>query len=378
MTKQLNVGLIGFGFIGKVHTIAYRDIPLCFPQTPVVPRLAALLRSGPGREDAALQAAGFPLVSADPAEFNAQPLDVVDVCTPNYLHLEQVREVLRAGRAIYCEKPLAANLADARAMADLAERAGTPTHVAFIYRYTPAVRQMKALIAAGAIGNVLHFRARMFHGSYLDYNRPMSWRLRHAQAGGGAFMDLGVHLVDMARYLLGDAVSVQANMRTFICERCSAPGSAQRETVDVDDWALCTLEMANGSTGVLEVTRMAAGAHAGTEFEVFGDKGSLIFQEAHPDEVRMYDLTSQRWTLGAQGVPPADGERPAAQVWPNSKFTQGYFTNCHLASAYEFLLDLAEGKPSAVDFRAGAAAQEIVEATYTSAAHGGESVRLPI
>lgn len=376
MTEKINVGLIGLGYIGKIHTIAYRDIPFCFPKTPVIANLVAVLRS---RLDSATEAMeSFTTATTDPAEFYAQPLDVVDICSPNHLHREHAQHALESGLAVYCEKPLACTLEDARAMASLAERTAAPTQVAFVLRYLPAIRQMKALIAAGEIGEIFHFRGRMFHGSYLDYNRPMSWRLRKAQAGGGAFMDLGAHLVDLTHYLLGNVVTVRAAMRTLICERCTAPGSDRRELVDVDDWAHCTLELSSGTIGVLEVTRMAAGAEDATDFEVYGSKGAVLFHASDPNFARLYDLKRQQWVRGDMGLPPMPGERPIEHTWPSSKYSQGYMTNAHLAAAYDFLLNVAEGKPSGVDFRAGAAAQEVIEAAYISAAHGGELIRLPL
>ncbi len=376
MTKKINVGLIGLGYIGKIHTIAYRDIPFCFPKTPVVANLMAVLRSRLEGEAETIKS--FAIATTDPVEFYAQPLDVVDICSPNHLHRQHAQQALESGLAVYCEKPLAYTLEDARAMANLAERTAALTQVAFVLRYLPAIRQMKALIAAGEIGEVFHFRGRMFHGSYLDYNRPMSWRLRKAQAGGGAFMDLGAHLVDLTRYLLGDVVSVRAAMRTFICERYTAPGSDRCEPVDVDDWAHCTLELSSGTVGVLEVTRMAAGAEDATNFEVYGSKGALLFHASDPNFAHLYDLKRQQWVRGEISLPPIPGERPIEHVWPSSKYSQGYMTNAHLAAAYDFLLHVAEGKPSQVDFRAGAAAQEVIEAAYISAVHSGECIRLPL
>jgi len=376
MTKEINVGLIGLGYIGKIHTIAYRDIPLCFSNAPVVGNLAVVLRSRLDTEAEAMKS--FAMATTDPDEFYAQPLDGVDVCSPNCLHRQHVEPALHAGLAVYCEKPLASTLEDARAMADLAEKSGVLTQVAFVLRYAPAIRQMKAMIDAGEIGEVFHFRARMFHGGYLDPDRPMSWRLRCAESGGGAFMDLGAHLVDLTRYLLGDVATVRAEMRTFICERCTIRGSDEREPVDVDDWALCTLELSSGAIGVLEVTRMAAGARDATEFEVFGSKGALRFQLRDRDLARLYDLQRQQWIHGAMSLSPIPGERPIEQVWPSGKYSQGGFTNVHLAAAYDFLLNVAEGKPSQVDFQAGLAAQEVIEAAYRSAAASGAWIHLPL
>jgi predicted dehydrogenase len=374
--KKINVGLIGFGYIGKIHSIAYRGIALALSQPTVVPNLAALLRSRLDTEVEAMQSSGFEFCTANPDEFFAQPLDMVDICTPNFLHLELCQSAFQAGMAVYCEKPLANNLDEAIRLVEMAEQAHALTQVAFVMRYIPAIRQMKALIQAGEIGEVFSFRGHMFHGSYLDPNRPMSWRLRKAESGGGAFMDLGAHLVDLTHYLLGEVASVRASMRTFIGQRPSTKASDHKETVDVDDWTTCTLELKRGAVGTIEATRMAAGAHEDSGFQVFGSKGALHYAESNPNSVRMFSLKRGEWITGPADVPLLPEERPSNQLWPSGKFSQGSFTNAHLAAEYDFLLNVAENKSSQVDFRAGAAAQAVVEAATISAGRGGELYKL--
>jgi predicted dehydrogenase len=373
--KKINLGLIGFGYIGKVHTIAYRAIPLCIPQPAVTTNLAALLRSSLDTEVEAMHGAGFERVTTSPDEFFAQPLDIVDICTPNDLHLEQCQRALQAGMAVYCEKPLTRTLEEARILAEQAEKSGAITQVAFVMRYLPAIRQMKALIEAGEIGRVLNFRAHMFHGSYLDPNRPMSWRLRRSESGGGAFMDLGAHLVDMTHYLLGSVASVRATMRTLIDERMTTKSSDRKEKVDVDDWMLATLELNRDAVGVIEVTRMAAGASQASGFEVYGSQGALIYSETNPESVRYYNLKRGEWVNGPTRLAPLPGERPIEQIWPSGKYSQGFMTNAHLAAEYDLLLNVAENKPSQVDFKAAANTQAVVEGAYISAERGGEVYR---
>ena len=377
MTQVLRVGLVGLGYIGKIHALAYQNIAYCFDQPPVRASLVALLRSHPHSTSEALRAAGFELVTTDPDEFFARKLDVVDICTPNHLHRAAAEHALRAGIPVYCEKPLAGTLADARAMAALACSTGVYTQVAYAQRYTPAIRQMKALIDAGEIGEVFHFNARIFHSAYLDVNRPMSWRLRRETSGGGAFMDLGAHLVDLTRYLLGDVSAVRALMRTLVCERCATPGSPEKERVDVDDWTLATLELKSGAVGVIEASRMAAGALDPTTFEVYGSQGSLLYRSAEPDRVQFHSL-KRKQTISGQDVLPVAGERPIKSIWPDGKYTLGQFVNHHLASQYDLLLNLAQGGPALVDFRAAVEAQEIIAAAYISAARGGDRVLLPV
>lgn len=374
--ETLNVGLIGLGFIGKIHTIAYRDIPLCFDSPGVKVQLQALLRHRLDPEDAVPQAAGFQNVTDDEEVFLGQPLDVVDICTPNFLHQEQARKALESGAAVYCEKPLSDSLEGAEAMVHLAEAHQALTKVAFVLRYVPAVRHMKALMEADTIGQVLHFRAYMHHGSYLNPNRPMSWRLHHRESGGGAFIDLGIHLVDLVHYILGPTATVRGHTRTFIDTRPTSADGDGSERVDVDDWALCSLTTRNGAVGTIEVTRMASGASSATGLEVYGRRGALIFRADAPGAVRWHDLERGRWMEISGGVPTPEGERPLARIYPSGKYSQGYSTNIHLASVYDFLLDVVEGTHSQADFKVGLAAQEVADALYRSAAQDGVLVEL--
>jgi predicted dehydrogenase len=374
--EEIKVGLIGFGYIGKIHAIAYRDLSLCIDRPKVQVKLAALLRSRLDSDQEAMQAAGFSIATTSVQEFYNQTLDLVDVCTPNYLHLEQCQQALQRGLAVYCEKPLAMNFEEAQSLARLAEKSGCLTQVAYVRRYDPAVRQMKALIEAGEIGEIFNFRGHLFHGSYVDPNRSMSWRLRQAQSGGGAFMDLGAHLVDLTRYVLGEVAGLQAEMRTFISERYQGKGSHVKEKVDVDDWALCRLELCRGASGVLEVTRLASGASQDSGFEVYGSKGSLFYRESKPKSVHFYDNKLGKWLQPPANVPLLPGERSIEQIWPSGKYSQGYMIDHHLASQYDFLLNLVENKPSQIDFRAAALTQRVIDAAYTSAAHGGELASL--
>jgi len=378
MTKTMDIGLVGLGYIGKIHANAYRNIPVCFSNTPLTANLKGVLRSKLDTEQTLMEDLGFTLRTTDPEEFFSTDFDMVDICTPNKLHLEEVKMAAEAGLNIYLEKPMAMDLAEAREMTELAKKHGIKTHMALVFRYVPAARQMKALVEAGAIGEVFNFNARFFHGSYVDPNRPMSWRLRWADSGGGVFADLGSHMIDLIRYLLGDVASVKAEMRTFITQRPKSKGSSEMEEVDVDDWMMCLMEMEGGVPGVLEVHRMATGVEDPAQIEIFGTKGALRFSMNRPELVDIYDAGTNRWYHGSLDVPPVEGERPINELWPSGKYTQGMMTNAHMASGYDFLLNIAEGKESKLDFDAGMAVQEILEAGYTSARKGGEKVQLPL
>lgn len=378
MAKKINVGVIGLGYIGKIHAQAYHSIPLPFPDASVTADLKAVWRTSLGRDEAFIHSCGFEKQTTDLVEFFEMPLDLVDVCTPTGFHTEYVNAAVEQGKAIYCEKPLGKDLADARAMHDSAKKAGVPTRVAFVMRFIPAIRQMKSIIDAGKLGRVLNFRARLFHGSYLNPLRPMSWRLRSAQSGGGAFSDLGAHLLDLVRYLLGDVRSVRADMRTFIKERPVKAGSSEMEKVDVDDWTTCTLELENGAFGLVEAARTAPGVPDDTVFQVFCEKGSLLFSANHPGALTMYDLESNKTIQGVFKDVPRKNEHHISEIWPSGKTSLGWFLDAHLACQYDFILSLAAGQPSLPDFTSALKVQEILEAAYSSAADGGKKINLPM
>ncbi len=373
---EFGIGIVGLGYIGKIHAQAYRSIPLCFTNPQALGGIRALLRSHQGGDEALISSLGDPYVTTKMEDFLNQSINVVDVCSPNYLHEEQVLQACKAGKHIYCEKPLGRNLAEVQRMAKAAEKAGVKTHSAFVLRYLPAIVQMKNLIAAGAIGDPLHFRGYMYHASYLDPSRPTSWRLRFSESGGGVWLDLGAHMVDLCRYLLGEVNRVQAKMQTFIPRRPVKAGSVEMADVDVDDWCLCQLEMVNGATGSLEVSRVAAGTGEDTKFEIYGSKGALRFDVSKPETASFFDQKSRQWVQGQTCSSMSVNNRPLEAIWPNGKFSQGMMVNAHMASIYDFLINITEDKPSMLSFSEGLINQAVLETAIESHQHNGESIRV--
>lgn len=376
--SPLRVGIIGFGYIGKVHAHCYQSIPYCFSEPKVQAQITAVLRSGLGRDSEILKSLGSPSETTDIKEFLAQGLDVVDICSPNFLHHEQIQAALEKRLHIYCEKPLGLNLEQARDSAQAAEEAGVLTHTAFTMRYIPAVQQAKAILAEGALGEIFNFRAHYFHNSYMDPARPISWRLQKATSGGGSLTDLGIHMIDMVRYLLGDVDWVKGRTRTFITQRPIAAGSTKLSAVDVDDWALCMLGLKNGAEGVIEVTRMSGGMGDSCRFEIFGSQGSLELDFSQTGSVRYYDQRRKQVQFGSQGFPTPAGERPISEWLPQPKLSLGWFKDAHLGSIYDFLLNIHEQKESSANFEAAVKAQEILEAAYLSAGRNTEMIHLPL
>ena len=379
MTKDsVQVGLVGLGFIGKIHAHAYQAIPYCFGNNEVNADLRALLRTHVGSDVELLRSLGSPFETAQPQEFIEQDLDMVDVCSPNYLHPEHVKLALEKGKHVYCEKPLGANLAQARELAEAAEKAGVLTHSAFTMRYYPAAQQAKRILAAGVLGEIYSFRAYLFHNSYMDPQRPTSWRLQKSVSGGGALTDLGVHSIDLVRYLLGDAKWVQCRTRTFITQRPKSAGSTEMVPVDVDDWALCMLELKNGARGSIETTRMCGGVSDTSRVQIFGSEGSLEIDFMNPTQVSLYDRKRAQTVVGPMDFPLAEGQRALKDIYPPAKLSMGSFIDTHFASIMDFLHCIKENKPSPAGFNESLKAQEVLEAAYLSADRNGETITLPL
>ncbi|MDK2981226.1 MAG: hypothetical protein PWQ55_1573 [Chloroflexota bacterium] len=376
--NSVKVGLVGLGFIGKIHAHAYQAIPYCFGGNSPQAELRALLRTHVGSDTELLHSLGSPFETDQAQEFISQDLDMVDVCSPNYLHPEHVKVALENGKHVYCEKPLGANLAQARELAQAAEKAGVLTHSAFTMRYHPAGQMAKSILASGILGEIYNFRAYLFHNSYMDPQRPTSWRLQKSISGGGALADLGIHSIDMVRYLLGEANNVQCRTRTFISQRPKSAGSTEMVPVDVDDWALCTLEMENGSIGTVETTRMSGGINDISRVQIFGSEGSLEVDFLNPLQVSLYDRKQAKTILGASDAPLAKGQRPLKEIYPPAKLSMGNFIDSHFASIMHFLYCIQEGQPSPADFNESLKDQEILEAAYLSADRNGETIPLPL
>lgn len=369
--KELRIGLIGFGFIGKIHTLAYQNLLMSFKNPKIKPKLVALLRSPLTAPGDGLPSSIFETVTSNPEKFFEQDLDLIDICTPNHLHYSQVEKSLKTVRAVYCEKPLAMTYPESLQLAQMAESSHVITQVAYMMRFSPAIRQIKRLLSDGMIGDLYHYRAFKYHASYLDNQRPISWRLRSDQSGGGVFMDLGSHLADLSRYLFGPPQQLRAQMRTFIQQRPEKPGSDQLRQVDVDDWAQCVLDYGSGGMGEIEVSRVAAGSGELTGIDIFGSKGSISFKSTNPETATFYDLNQNAWNISEIFPAPIGQERMIADIWPEKKYSQGDMVNRHMAAIYDLLLNINENKTCLVDFKEAAKSEEIVDATYRSARDGG-------
>jgi predicted dehydrogenase len=365
--KQIGIGMLGYGGIGKIHTSCYRQLPLLYPGKLPEIVLEAVCTSSPETADRAAKEGGFRRGFSDRAELLKQEeVTVVDCCLPNYLHREALLEAFTAGKHVYCEKPMAVDAAEARQIAAAAKEHGVQVGVTFNFRFVPALMRAKQLIDEGMLGKVYSFRAEYFHTGYQNPDRPMSWRMRKELSGGGALVDLGSHVIDLVRHLLGEFVSIRAMTRTFIEKRPAARGSRTKEPVTVDDAAWLEVCLQSGGIGTIEVSRFATGALDDLNVEIYGEKAALMFR-----------LMDANWLYWFDATRPGS---PMEQGWIRLETVQHYpgaslppprsivgWTRTHAESQYAFLRAVAENstpRPGVID---GLRCQLIMDAAYRSA-----------
>ena len=293
MPKNIGVGMIGYKFMGKAHSNAFRQVPVFF-KSPLTPVLKAIC----GRDEEGVKAAaetyGWESYETSWERLlEREDIELVDISTPNDSHAEIAIAAAKRGKHIFLEKPMAMNLKEAKAVAKAVKKANVKHMISFNYRKFPALTFAKKLIDEGKIGRVYHFRAVYLQDWILDPAFPLVWRLDKKIAGSGALGDLCAHIIDMAQYLVGDIDSVSAATETFIKERplpaaeggLSATAGKQKGKVTVDDAVISLARFTNGAIGTFEATRFAMGHKNGGAFEINGSKGSMRFNLERMNEL---------------------------------------------------------------------------------------------
>lgn len=367
--QTLGVGMIGYGFMGKTHTYSYQSLPMIYDPAPARIRLvgAATASDESGRK--AIDQAGYEFATRDYRDLLARDdIHIINVCTPNNLHRDQVVDALRAGKHVYCDKPLAVSLQEAQEMWDAAQNASGIHQMTFNYRFIPAMLRAKQLIESDALGRIYQFRVAYLHSSYIDVSRPMTWRLDKTRGGGGAAFDLGSHIIDLVRYLFGDFASVFSTMETFVKDRPVSMGSSDTAPVEVDDVFWMQAKLESGAVGTIEASRLATGSMDEIRIEAHGELGAIRFNSMDPNWLDFYNATLPSGDYGGdRGFKRIEcvQQYPRPAALPGPKVSVGWM-RYHIASMHDFVTNvehLTQSSPSIYD---GLKVQEVLDAALVS------------
>ncbi|MBO1269217.1 Gfo/Idh/MocA family protein [Arthrobacter cavernae] len=373
--RPLGVAAIGYAFMGKAHSNAWRNVASFF-DVPAFEQKVLVGRDATQVADAAAKYGWAESATDWRSILERDDIDIVDICAPGWMHAEIAIAALEAGKHVLVEKPLANTIAEAEAMTVAAAAArgkGVQSMIGFNYRRVPALALAKELIAEGRLGTIRHIRAAYLQDWLADAESPMTWRLRKETAGSGALGDIASHAIDQVLYLLGDAVTeVTGRLHTFVSSR---PGPDGPEDVTVDDAAWATLTLASGAIASVEVSRMATGQKNSLKLEIYGDKGSLLFDLEALNELGFLDATLPVREQGFRRILVNEPEHPYLEAWwPQGHIIGWEHTFTH--QIRDFLTSISAGEAPSPSFEEGLNVQHILAAVEESAAAKSSLIQL--
>jgi predicted dehydrogenase len=366
---ELRIGIVGHGFMGRAHALAWRQAPQVFA-LPVAPKLAMLAGRDSKRTDAAASRLGIDAATADWRHLvESDDIDVVDICTPVSSHAEIAGAALTAGKHVLCEKPLALNLGEACALAEAGRAAGARGQVAMVgynYRRVPALALARQLSNDGKIGQRRQVRARYLQDWLADSAAPWSWRLDASQAGAGALADLGSHLIDLVHFILGEQLErVRGTTHTFVDARPAPDSGTAQHAVTVDDTCAFVGRGPDGTLGTFEVSRVANGRKNQLLIEIDGEYGSLAFNLERLNELQVYTAGAPGSTRGFETVMVTEPSHPYVDGWWPPGHVLGW-DHTFVNQARDFLTAVLTGEPVSPDFSDGAYVQAVIDAIQKS------------
>jgi len=330
----LGIGMLGYAFMGKAHSNALKKLPYMMYPPVAIPRLVAIAGRNAEATAEAAKRYGYEKYYTDWHDLINDPdVQVFDNGGPNDVHAEPTILAAQAGKHVFCEKPLGRTAEEAKSMLDAVVKAGVQNMVAHNYRFVPALVLARNLITSGKLGKIYHFRAVYLQEWIMDPNFGKVWRLDKSIAGSGTLGDLGSHIIDLARYLVGEPTKTMAMTKTFIKERPLLDGSGKRGEVDVDDAFTALIEFENGAMGTLEASRFAAGRKNYEVIEINGEHGSIRFNMERMNELEVFWADEEpRETRGFHTVSVTESFHPYYENW----WPQGHIIGWGETFVHEF------------------------------------------
>jgi predicted dehydrogenase len=366
--SSVNIAMIGYAFMGKAHSNAYRQVRAFFS-----PRVQPVMKVICGRNaqaaDAAARRYGWAESATDWRDVvRRADIDIVDICTPGDTHHEIAIAAAEAGKAVFCEKPLANTVPEAESMLAAVRKHDVVNMVCHNYRRAPAVALAKKLIDAGDIGDIRHYRGTYLQDWIVDPAFPLVWRLRKETAGSGALGDIASHSIDLARYLVGEITQTAAMLETFIRERPLPDDASRSGAVTVDDASAALVRFDNGAIGTIEATRMAPGRKNFNRIEINGSRGSIAFNVERMNELELYVESDAAGQRGFRTILATDPSHPFVDAWWPPGHIIGYeHTFTH--TVFDLLEAFADGISPKPDFEDGVRNQRVLDAIETAAAN---------
>ncbi|RKP57764.1 Gfo/Idh/MocA family protein [Pararobbsia silviterrae] len=364
MRREVGVAVIGTGFMGKAHALAYRAVPYAFPDA-AQPRLVAVADINEAAARGAQAQFGFERATRDWRTLLDDPaIQAISITTPCSLHKEMALAAIAAGKHVHCEKPIAPSAADALAMMEAAQAAGVVTQTGYNYIKNPLLELARSMIAAGELGDITSFRGVHAEDYMADPEIPYNWRV-DPENGAGALAEIGNHIIGLSRFLLGPIVEVNAQLETVNRTRPVAPGAQARRDVHVDDIARMIVKFGRGCSGSIEANWAATGRKMQLEFEVFGTRGALVFSQERLNELHYYRVGDDARTSGFTRIEAG----PAHPPYSNFTVAGGHqlgFNDLKTMEMAGFLNAIESGTPAHANFHEAWEIQRVVDAAIRS------------
>lgn len=373
--SDIRFGLIGYKFMGKVHSKALTEVPM-YMDPPMGIEKKVICGRDPEWVAQSARTLGWKEIETDWKNLvTREDIDAIDITAPSNFHKEIAIAAAKNGKHIFCEKPLALNLKDAREMLEEAKKANIRHQIGFNYRFAPALQLAKKIIDEGKLGKIFHVRGVFLQDWIIDPDYPKVWRLDKKVCGSGSLGDLGAHVIDAARYLCGEFKTVTGMSKTFVKERpvvarmeglsASVDANAPKEIVDVDDATCFVAEFENGGLGTFEATRFSMGHKNDMRIEINGEFGSLKFEFERMNELWYFNAKDPEGEQGWRMIQVTEGMHPYIKYWWPAGHVIGFpETFCH--EIFEFVSHIADGTDCSPNFEDGVRCAQIMEAVDLS------------